>query len=434
MANGLMSDLEAAETAADDSSILRRRPWSVAALAGSFAFAVSTFSDAIGSGRIGVDFGVFHAAGTTINQDGYDVVYDPTRFSQFFAEEYFPTFEVEGSVTFFINPPPFGWLAQALTVLPFELSLLVWSIVGLAAIVPACRVLGLPAWAPLAVAVSPMAVQTLRIGQTGLFVFVLFAFLHEAHRRENDLAAGVLAGLLILKPPLAIGYGILWLLGGRRHVRSIVVAAITGLVVSLPTLVAGLQPWRAYFGVLSERTDIESAWTGQSLSLAEFIKLLTPGASTTTTFISWGLGLALGFLVLGYAKRRFGDDPVLMSAIAALVTVIASPHLLLYDSLLLVIPVAVAWQRGVLKGERFSMLATILVVALVLGPIVFPEQIARFGRAIGLEFPALVVCAVLLGRWSFRATGGESVEELRGGESELSPATRDIGESLNRRW
>ena len=382
-----------------DGTFLRRHPWSVLAATLSIGSFFAVVKDIAGAGNLGIDFGVFHAGGTLISDQGYDAAYDTGGFSSFFAEAYFPSLAESDTVSHFISTPTFGWFAQGLAAFPFTIAFWVWTVVGFAVLVPACRVLELPRWVPLALAVSPMMAFNTALGQTGPFVLLLFALWHVAHRDSRLVSAGLLGGLLILKPPLAFGYGLLWLIQSRRYGKSIAVAAGTGLVLSIPTFVAGIGPWRGFLDAMIERTENESAWAQQSGSVSEFVKLLTPGAPSWVTVLSWIVGFFVAGGLLVVTRRRFGEDHELLSAAAVIATIIASPHLLIYDSLILVIPAAVAYRRGVLTGDRAGLLGALIVGSIALGPVLFEIQFGLIGRGIGVEFLALIASTILLGRW-----------------------------------
>ena len=383
----------------EQGTIVRRRPWSVVAFTISVGLFFAVVSNVANAGNLGIDFGVFHAGGTLISGGGYDSAYNTSEFSSFFSASYFPSLAEGETVSHFISTPTFGWFAQALAVFPFNAALVAWTILGFAVLIPACRVLDLPNWAPIILAVSPMMAYNTALGQTGPFVLLLFAFWHVAHRDDRVVAAGVLGGLLILKPPLAFGYGLLWLIKSKKYGKSIAVAAGVGAVLSVPTVVAGIGPWRGFLDAMIERAENESAWAQQSGSVSEFVKLLTPGAPSWVTLVSWVLGFAAAGGLIVATKRRFGDDPELLSAAAVIATIVASPHLLIYDSLILVIPAAVAYRRGVLTGDRAGLLAALIVGSIALSPILFDVQFAVINRGIGLELPALIAGTVLIARW-----------------------------------
>lgn len=359
----------------------------------------------------GLDFGVFHAGADLAAREGFAAAYDHKRFTDVFTTEYFPGLADTDTVAHFISTPTFGWFARPLTLLPFETSLVVWTGVGLVAAWWACRLLELPSWAPLAVAATPMMAVNVALGQTGAFVLLLFVGLHIAHRDDRPIMAGVLAGLLVLKPPLALGYGLLWLIRGRRHLVEMSVAAIVGFVISVPTLLGGLGPWQEFLAAMESRTELESGWSQQSASVSEFIKLLTPNAPSWFTLVTWAIGVVAAAVWLLVMNRRVGADVEVMSGAAIIATVLASPHLLVYDTVVLVIPVALAYRRGVLTGERVGILAALLCSAIAFGPVLYRAQFSIAERGIGPELVALIGCVVLLASWS--RNGGRDVDEER---------------------
>lgn len=401
-----------AESPRDD-SILRRYRWSVLALVLGVGNLLAVLAKAAQNETFGIDFGVFHAGGALIELSGFDRAYDQTAFSEYFTAEYFPSLVGSTTVSHFISTPVFGWFAQALSLLPFGPSFVLWLALGGLALIPAIRMLGLPRWVPAIVLVSPMMALNTSLGQTGAFVLLLFALIHVSMVDRQLVRCGLLAGLLILKPPLAFGYGLLWLVQARRYWSAIATSVGTGLVLAIPTLVSGLGPWQGFLDAMTDRTDLESSWSQQSASVPEFLKLALPLAPSWVTVMTWVIGLLVALAVIVEANRRFGDDPELMSSAAVIATVLASPHLLVYDSLILVIPAAVAYRRGLLTGDRAGVLAVITTASLVLGPALYEVQYSWFGRGIGVELPALAMCVWLLVKWHSDAElSGSSVPVL----------------------
>lgn len=384
----------------DGATIVRRRPWTVLATVLGAGYFFSVIANAFDNEQLGIDFGVFHAGGSLIGSEGYGVAYDSAGFSQHLTTEYFPALAESATVAHFISTPTFGWFSQGLTIAGFDVAFIAWLVVCAVVLVPASRLLRLPAWTPLVLLFSPMMARNISLGQTGSLALLLFASLHRAHVDGRMVRAGVLAGLLILKPPLAFGYGLLWVIQATRYRWALLTAALTGFVVSIPTLMGGVAPWRLFLEAIRERADAESAWSQQSSSLPEFLKLLFPLAPSYVSLGTWAIGIVAALGIVVAANRRFGDDAEFMSAAAAVATVIASPHLLVYDSLILVVPVAVAYRRDLLTGERAGVLVLITTTSLAFGPAIYDLQYGLFGRGIGLEFPALVLCVVLLLRWN----------------------------------
>ncbi len=345
------------------------------------------------------DFVVFHGAGNLFADGRSDSAYDTEAFQAFLTAEYGSAFS-GGSLAQFLNPPPFGWFAQVLGFLPLTPSLIAFSIVNIVLAVAAYRHLELPAKALPLLLLSPMMTMNVGLGQTGSLALIATVAVHCNMVRGRTLAAGIAAGAFILKPPLAVGYGLLWLIRARRSAGMIAIALLTGGVLSIPTLLTGTGQWRSFISNSVERTSVDQQIFGRSFSFAEFAKPFWHQAPTTVTLVMWAIGLGLGVATLITVDRRFGGDVEVLSAAASVVTVLFSPHVLLYDSLLLVIPVAVAYRRGVLNHERVGALTLILSVGVIFRFL----PIASLLGPISLEFPAVVLASVLIGKWLLSAT------------------------------
>lgn len=361
-----------------------------------FAFVV--LRSVLGAGDFPLDFVVFHGAGTLFAQGDSATAYDFEAFQAFLSQTYGRPSSDGPSLAHFLNPPPFGWFAQILSLLPLGPSFIAWGAAGVVASVASYRWLGLPIKALPLLIISPMMVFNLSIGQTGAAVLLITVAVHHLLIRDQRVLAGAVAGLFLLKPPLALGLGLLWLVKARKFGVAIAVSLLTGLVISLPTLVNGLDPWRDFLATSAERTELDNAISAKSsFSLAEFVKPVVDA-----TVLVWIVGILLGLLFLTAVDRRHDGDIELLSGAAALVTVLFSPHILIYDSLILLIPVAVAYRRGALDATRVGMLIAIVGVGattrlLIGGP--------------SLEFPAALLAAAILAVWVDQSVRGSSSDE-----------------------
>jgi len=381
------------------------------ALAGTIANWLSVWRVYVADKSFAIDFGVFHGGGSLIRSDGYAAAYSPDTFGPYFVSEYYPALADESSVSHFISPPPFGWLMQWVSYVPFELALWIVMALGFLLLLPVVRALHLPLWSAAVLALSPAMVQNVRLGQIGPFVLVAVVALHLACSRSDVWRAGLIAGLFILKPTLAIGFALWWLIDIRRWYKAIAIAGLSGVVIAIPTFVAGIGPWTGFLDAMRFRVDAEGTWQQQSTSIPEWLKLASPLGPGGQTLIFWLVGIGVGAGLLVGAKRKFGDDLEAMSAVAVTVTVLASPHLLIYDTFILVIPVAVAAGRGLLNRDRIILLLGIHVGSIVFSSGLYDAQYTRFGRGIGFELVGLVVSIVLLMRWWDEAAEASSTAE-----------------------
>ena len=360
-------------------------------------FGLAVVNSILRSGDFPLDFLVFHGAGTLFSQGDSATAYDFEEFQAFLRQTYGGSTDGP-SLAHFLNPPPFGWLAQILSLVPLVPSFIAWSAAGVVASVASYRWLGLPIKAVPLLIISPMMVMNLGIGQTGAAALLITVAVHHLLIRDQRVLAGAVAGLFLLKPTLAFGLGLLWLVKARKYGAAIGASLFSGLVISLPTLVNGLDPWRNFLATSVERTELDSIITASaSFSLAEFVK-----PAVDATVLIWVVGILLGLLFLTAVDRRHDGDIELLSGAAALVTVFFSPHILIYDSLILLIPVAVAYRRGALDANRLGMLVCIVGLAVTTGVFVGGPP---------LEFPATLGAAALLVVWVDQSVRGSSSDE-----------------------
>ena len=376
----------------------------VAGVASTLAFIAAMVSMVRERATFAIDLAVFHLGGRFVGEGGYTSVYDRDLFRATLESDYRPESDLADSLTYFISPPPFAWLSQGIAAVPFESAVLLWLLLGAAGLMVSVRLLGLPWWSSCLVASTPAVVMNTTVGQSGLFFLLLAVLVHRAIAVDRKILAGLLVGLFILKPPLAIGWVLWWLLDWRRWNRAIGAACFSSLVVVSPTLGSGLAAWRSYLSVLSERVGDESSLQVNSMSLAEFVKLLAPNSSGVATVSTWILSILVGALVLRMAMRRWPDDRDVLSGVSVVATVAISPHLSVYDTGLLLIPCAVLVGRSVMTADRMTLLWALYVCSITFGPLWFVGQYNTIGRGVGLEFPALVVMCVLGARWLVSAS------------------------------
>lgn len=361
------------------------------------AFVAAMVSFLANGSAFGIDFAVFHLGGRTVRDAGFDSVYDRDGFRSALAEDV-PGADVADSLTYFISPPPWAWIFQPLSAIDYPVALGLWLAVGVLGLLYIVDRLDLPWMSLVLLVASPAFVMNTAIGQSGVFFLVLGVLVHRACASDSPVRAGLLLGLFVLKPPLAIGWVLWWLLDFSRWHRALTAAGFSAAVVSLPTLVDGGSAWTAYVGVLTERVADEGSLRVNSPSFAEFVKLLLPGASPAVTLVGWALAMVVGVSMLRFAQRRF-DSLAAMSGAAVLATLASSPHLSIYDTGLIVIPIAVLAQQGVLNRDRLMVLWALYVAGIVFGPLWYELQAGVLGRGVGLEFLTLLAIAALSARW-----------------------------------
>lgn len=320
---------------------------------------------------IGTDFSSFYAAGSLALDgraaDAYDMAAHYAREQQIFgqATPYYG----------WLYPPIFLLVAAPLALLSYPLALAAWlistfalylSVIGV--IVRRLRRRGIAIgtiWLPVATG-FPAVFINLGHGQngflsTGLFGAALLAL------PTAPIVSGVLFGLLAYKPQLALVAPFALLAAGQW--RTVVAAGITVLMlVGATSLVFGADIWLSFAA---------STETSRKLLLEQgdvgFEKLQSVFAAVRM----WGGGVPIAYVVQGMVSAatvcgtawawRSSCDPDVKSALLAVATLLASPHVLDYDLMILALAIAFTVSSGLAGGFRdyeISLLAAAWIVPL----------------------------------------------------------------------
>ena len=340
-----------------------------------------------------VDFVSFWAAGSLVLDGNAAAAYDLDLHRA--VEE--QAVAVRGGMPF-PYPPPFLILAAPFASLPYVPALIAWVAVTFAVYALALRQL-----APRAGWIGggfPPVMTNAIVGQTGFLMFGLLAG-GLALLPKRPLLAGVVLGLMVLKPQLGLVLPFVLLAGREGRAFAGAAAGSGGL------LLAGA----AAFGL-----DSYAAWFGQAPLYAEIARAGLTGwhemASAYAALRLAGLGdsaaLALHVLVavaataaacaVWHRTRATGARAASLAAATAL----ASPYLYGYDAILLVLPfvwlaesararpaLAIVWTLSLASflhiwtpGVPLSVapLASILLLALVCRRVWSEETGADFSR------------------------------------------------------
>ena len=320
---------------------------------------------------IGTDFSSFYAAGSLALDgraaDAYDMAAHYAREQQIFgqATPYYG----------WLYPPIFLLVAAPLALLSYPLALAAWlistfalylSVIGV--IVRRLRRRGIAIgtiWLPVA-AGFPAVFINLGHGQngflsTGLFGAALLAL------PTAPIVSGVLFGLLAYKPQLALVAPFALLAAGQW--RTVVAAGITVLMlVGATSLVFGADIWLSFAA---------STETSRKLLLEQGDVGLEKLQSVFAAVRMWGGGVPIAYVVQGMVSAatvcgtawawRSSCDPDVKSALLAVATLLASPHVLDYDLMILALAIAFTVSSGLAGGFRdyeISLLAAAWIVPL----------------------------------------------------------------------
>ena len=304
----------------------------------------------------------------------------------------------------FITPPFLAWLFAPLSALPYLWSFALWSVLGLAALWLSLRLLAVldPQRTGLWVLMFFPVFAAISYGQNSLLSLLLLSLVYSLWRRGHGWMAGLTASLLLYKPQLIVGVGLLWLLewlwpapeergrdlplppqGGVQEGRGpscrTSLLALLGLSVGGGLLI-GMCFWlmpeasRAY--VTFARTVLPDlpAWQEFPLwnlhSIWGFWRLLLPNAKAWADRLYWFstlVGIAGFAWIMSRLKQR---RPRLLFAAAISLTLWATPHAMIYDWALLLIPAILLWQDAPMLREQLRPIyALIWIAAFISGPL-----------------------------------------------------------------
>jgi hypothetical protein len=303
----------------------------------------------------------------------------------------------------FAYPPCFLPLLAPFGLLSYPAAAAIWVLLGFAAYCAAIR-----RWAPdmpwLALSFPPLLVNVVT-GQAGLLIAALFVG-GMALLPKRPFAAGVLLGLLIVKPQLGLVLP-LALLAGREW-RAIVGAAAAAAGLILVSLVLfGWAPWQAWLGNAGLIASIASeGLAGWHRMASVYGALRMAGASAGLAWAAHGLVALAAAAAAGLIWFRSGDLGAKAGALAA-ATALASPYLFGYDTLLLVVPFL--WL--VRRGRHWSLLA--LAWATLLLSLV---QVAGWSGGPNLAplAPIILLGLILVQSRGFNASASETEPLPRG--------------------
>jgi len=346
---------------------------------------------------IGTDYLQFYTAGVTLRQglsaDLYNFAYQ-SQFEQSIAGPGLTSFHA------FITPPFLAWLFVPLSYLPYSWSFIIWSLFSFLFLYISIKLLSIErpfkgflwslTWFPIFAAIS--------FGQNSLLSLLIFCLTYWLWRREKLLAAGLVSSLLLFKPQLVLALGLLWMLEWRKSWKS-----LFGLILGGATL-AGLCFWLLPDASWSYIDLVRNFLPGMIYqdqfplwhldSLRGFWILLFPGQVWLAEGLSILLSIAgiVAYIFFWRANRNKSD---LLFAGAICLTIWITPHAMIYDWSILLIPAILFWQaRPGLQQLWKPLFAIIWIATFISGPLTI-GQLKILPFAIQVSIPILLLVLLM---------------------------------------
>lgn len=303
-----------------------------------------------------VDFDAFYLAGQMTWEGLLVDAYDPVEF---FAR--LRALAGQDVPMIWSYPPQYDLFTVLLPLVQRTLAYALFSLGTFAGFVLILRRMAGPYLAGVLILALPMMLITLRVGQNGLLTATLIGLFALGWLNRRPGGGGIALGLMVIKPHLALGLGLLTLVSGRWRLLAIAVAVVIASS-AVATLAFGPEVWGAFL----DSTHVTTA------ALREGFYPLYRMTSVYAMAASFGLPAQLAFgLQLGVAliaalsivlAWRRGIEPRQVMGLTLFATVAVSPYNYDYDNGSLLLGLALLAPVIATRATAWEKLGTLVLV------------------------------------------------------------------------
>lgn len=314
----------------------------------------------------GRDFVNVYTAGSLVIADRLNILYDIGAYQAYQAR----LFAADLRFHNYSYPPVTLLYAPLFAALPYPVALAAW-LGGTGAFFawaarPYLAGAGLPTWLALAL---PASLVNAWAGHYGFLVGGLWLAAWNVLDRR-PLGAGVLIGLMIVKPHMALLAPFVLL--RRRAWGTIAAAAATSAgLVALSVLVFGLEPWRVYLTQtamlqISLIDDADSMFIRMMPTISPSMVLLTGSNAVATA-----LQVAGGAVAAALLWWRLPADDREAGLATATATFLVLPYAFAYDMTAVCVASVILFRRSMASDPQMSSepLYAMLAAAMFVTPI-----------------------------------------------------------------
>ena len=381
------------------SNILNSRRLSYALITGAALWLAWLASIILGKGSfdlanqvVGTDYLQFYAAGITLQRGEADKLYDFSYQSSLEREIAGP-----GLSNFhaFLTPPFLAWLFVPLSRLSYLWSFMVWAILSLGFLIASLKLLGVDkpqrafvwalTWFPIFASLS--------FGQNSLLSLLILSLTYRLWKSQKPFLAGITASLILFKPQLIIGVAILWLLRWRKDWQAILGVLTGGIILSgftyflLPD--ASLNYLRLAIKFLPNMIYTDQFPLYHLHALRGFLLLLFPDQNTLVELVALLVTIVAAELYIRFILRQ-GESPSASYGAAIAFTILVTPHAMIYDWALLLVPAILLWKTFPQHRAYWKVIfAIIWLLSLISGPLTY-LQLQALPVALQISVPGLI--------------------------------------------
>jgi hypothetical protein len=271
----------------------------------------------------------------------------------------------------FFYPPPYLLFCAPLAALPFFWSMAAFMGATASAYALAVSRAAASAWVAIAAVFSPAVLVNLITGQNGMLTAAFVGGGLTLMDRRPRLA-GLVLGLMVIKPHLALAVPIALVLSRRWTVLGFAALSAFSLM-ALATGCFGWEVWRGFLANMSYgRRVLEDGLVPFSLFQSAFALARMLGGHGFAAYALQGISAGAALAVLIWAQRR-RVSPALERSLIVLASLLVTPYVLHYDLVVLVFPSVWLLTEWVDRGfPRWGKLVLLALYLLPIAIFVFP--------------------------------------------------------------
>ncbi len=313
---------------------------------------------------IGGDFAVYYAAGEAALEGAAHEAYNIESFrdrERKFASENLTRLDWH-------YPPSMFFVVLPTQLFDFLTAKVIWSLVSVVLFYFALR-FAIPdnIWLILLVLISPTVIQNIVSGQNGVFIAAVALF-GLTNVRTRPWLAGIMIGLLTIKPHLGLLIPIALIAGGYWRVFAYAVITTAVLVIS-SALIFGFDSWLAFIQNSVDGANLNEAWmqTFWFKMPTVFAGIMHLGMAQEFAWYAQGIATVSVVVLVAIAWRSTWDHRWKIS-ILLLAGILAVPYAQFYD-LAIVLPV-LAWSLASLTHSTHSRFVEGLLIITYMAPVI----------------------------------------------------------------
>jgi hypothetical protein len=359
---------------------------------------------------VAVDFTAHYTAGRMALRGELAQLYDPLV-----QRAHQRTFLGQGAgwdfVDVYLSPPFVAYLYAPFAALPYlpaaglwvalSAAMLVWALRLLWPLVPALHRFGFATFAVVALSAQPV-LELLGDGQDAALALLLVVGALRLLLAGRDLAAGALLGLGAFKPQLFFLLPIV-LLGQRRWRALGAATLVTAALVGVSALAVGSEGLVRWVELLAGGAYREQIRAEKMVSLPALARALLPATRFGAAVVGTAIAALVAAALVPAARRARLEHAWALGVVA---TLLASPHLFLYDCVLLFVPAAI-FLDGTPARPAVPVAVAAVYVLLWTTPLRVALTLGRPSLAlVGAPWAALGLLALFLvgRRYAFEGT------------------------------